>query len=191
MQILSIITNAIFYYWLVVCLNEKEPGSGRKILKPYDQRLTQTPYLESAVDQELILIIPFTVSVNIKSIIVIAKDEQSCPSRVKLFKNRDDIDFGNADDVSPDQVLDIAHDKNGEEELMLRPSKFQNVNQITLYFPSNHSEGEVPTCITYIGIKGTSTNFKRGAVKNAVYEAKPQLSDHPVAQEIPRYGIGE
>jgi len=167
----------------IVCLNEHSPGAGKRILKPFDQKLTQDPYLESSVDEELILVIPFTVSVNVKSIIVIGADEDSCPSRVKLFKNRDDIDFGNADEITAEQTLDIAFDKRGEVDLMVRPSKFQNVNQLTLYFPSNHSDGEEQTRIVYVGIKGTSTNYRRGVVENAIYESKPQLSDHSIKSE--------
>lgn len=167
----------------IVCLNEHVPQAGKSIIKPYDQRLTSEPYLESAVDEELILQIPFTVSVNIKSIVVIGADEESCPSRVKLFKNRDGVDFGNADELVAEQSFDLALDRRGELDLMVRPSKFQNVNQLTLYFPSNHSDGEQQTRITYVGIKGTSTTYRRGVVENAVYESKPQLADHTVKAE--------
>jgi hypothetical protein len=173
---------------IVHCLNEHEPGAGKNIIKPWDQRLTKNPYLESSVDEELILTIPFTVSVNIKSITVIGGDEESCPDRVKLFKNRDDIDFSNADDTTPEQSLDIAYDKKGEVDLMVRPSKFQNVNQLVLYFPSNY--GAESTNIQYIGIKGTSTSYRRGVVENAVYESKPQLSDHTIQEVVPRH-LGE
>ena len=172
----------------VHCLNEQEPGAGKSIIKPWDQRLNKTPYLESSVDEELILTIPFTVSVNVKSIMIIGGDEESCPNRVKLFKNRDDIDFSNADDANPEQTLEVVYDKRGEHDLMVRPSKFQNVNQLVMYFPSNF--GAESTRIQYVGIKGTSTNYKRGIVENAVYEAKPQLSDHKIEQVVAR-NIGE
>jgi hypothetical protein len=104
---------------------------------------------------------------------------------MKLFRNRDDIDLDNCEDVKPDQDFEVAYDKNGTFDYMLRASKFQNVNTLVIYFPANH--GAENTRVNYIGIKGESTTYKR-AVVEAVYESAPQLSDHEVRgdQFVPR-----
>lgn len=36
--------------------------------------------------------------------------EGTSPSKVSLFTNRDDIDFGNAEDMKPAQELELAED---------------------------------------------------------------------------------
>jgi hypothetical protein len=125
------------------------------------------------------------VAVKIKSISVIGGDSDSCPSSMKLFRNRDDIDLDNCEDVKPDQEFDVAYDRDGTHDYLVRASKFQNVNTLVIYFPGNH--GAENTRVNYIGIKGESTTYKR-AVVETVYESKPQLSDHKTRadQFIPR-----
>lgn len=107
---------------------------------------------------------------------MIGGDSETCPSTMKLFRNRDDIDLDNCDDVKADQEFDVAYDREGTHDYMVRASKFQNVNSLTIYFPGNLG-GENSTRVNYIGIKGESTTYKR-AVVETVYESKPQLSDH-------------
>lgn len=53
------------------CLNESVDGSGKKIFKPWHERKTFDVYLESDCDAELLINIPFTGNVKLKSFIIL------------------------------------------------------------------------------------------------------------------------
>ncbi|CAN0447979.1 unnamed protein product [Ectocarpus sp. 12 AP-2014] len=161
----------------VRCLNESAPGSGLSCLKPWDKRRDPQPRLESEEDDpELIIYVPFTQVVKIRAISVTGGGEGSAPSAMKVFVNRDDIDFGLAQDLPAVQTLEMVRDSGGVEvDYPTKLSKMQNVSDITLFVPSNF--GADSTVITYLGFKGESTKFRHGVVE-CVYEAKPNAEDH-------------
>ena len=100
----------------VRCLNERAPGSGRKCLKPferkYDDRVSECLFSEEG-DAELLLHIPFTVAVKLKSFCVIGGGNGEAPADVRFFVNRDDIDFALAAQLPPTQVFELAEDNSG------------------------------------------------------------------------------
>jgi hypothetical protein len=68
--------------------------------------LDRTEYLCSNLgDPELLLYIPFTAAVKIKSFTVIGGEDGSAPSNVKLFVNVDNPDFDLSEDGTPAQVF--------------------------------------------------------------------------------------
>lgn len=146
------------------CLNEHVTNAGQSVLKPYDDRLTVDPSLQSPRDDddlELLFHIPFTEAVKIRSICINAKasifvpngDESqatSAPFSVKVFANRSDLDFDTARDLDPDVLLELLppeHTVETQEEselgeatldYPLRPAtKFRYCNSITLFFDNN------------------------------------------------------
>lgn len=161
----------------VRCLNEHKLNACQSIIRPYDQRKSKEGYLESAVDEELLLVVPFTVSTNLKSFQIIGGDNESCPSKVKIFKNNELLDIETATQKKADQELDLTFDIEGTYDFLLKQSKFNNCQSITLFFPSNF--GAENTRISYIGFKGDYSDFKRRAVE-AIYESAPQMKDHKV-----------
>ncbi|CAG2108037.1 unnamed protein product [Medioppia subpectinata] len=68
----------------VECLNEAIEGSGRRVFKPWDQRLNFEQFVESDCDEELLFKIPFTGNVKLKGLIVIGGEDESHPSRIRL-----------------------------------------------------------------------------------------------------------
>jgi len=179
------------------CLNEETTNSGQKILKEYEYRFTETPSLRSQEvddddeDPELLLHVPFTETVSLKFITIrgisSAEDGTAGPKTVKLFVDRDDIDFETANELTPAMKLDLVppeHEEetaNGTIDYPVRPAgRFQNISSITLYFPDNFGVDEtIQTEITFVGFKGKATNFRRKAVQ-CVYESRGMLKDHKV-----------
>ncbi|CAM9831259.1 unnamed protein product [Ascophyllum nodosum] len=168
----------------VRCLNESAPGSVLHCLKPWDRRRDPQPRLESEEDDpELIIFVPFTQVVKIRAISVIGGAEGSAPSEMKVFVNRDDIDFGLAHDLPPVQTMEMVRDSEGREvDYPTKLSKMQNVSDITLFVPQNF--GADSTVITYLGFKGEGTKarrifarFRHGVVE-CVYESRPMAEDH-------------
>lgn len=156
----------------VVCLNESDPGSGTRVLRPWHARLDQAlPQLESNTDHQLLLCIPFTSPVKIKSICVIGGGGEASPSELCVFVNDENLDFQTADQMTPVQNWELAQENpDGRVEYPTKYSRFQNVYKLWMYFHRNFG-GDV-TRIMYIGFKGEYTTYKREPVQ-AVYELRP------------------
>eukprot|EP00468_Gymnochlora_sp_CCMP2014_P001517 CAMPEP_0167741758 /NCGR_PEP_ID=MMETSP0110_2-20121227/1035_1 /TAXON_ID=629695 /ORGANISM="Gymnochlora sp., Strain CCMP2014" /LENGTH=91 /DNA_ID=CAMNT_0007625847 /DNA_START=280 /DNA_END=555 /DNA_ORIENTATION=+ len=90
-----------------------------------------------------------------------------------MWKNRDDIDFESAEDVSCTQKFELTYDKDGSFQYQVKRFKFQNVASLTLFFSRGDGES---TQIDYLGFKGEGTKDKRQIVE-AVYEARALESD--------------
>ncbi|CAK9210635.1 unnamed protein product [Sphagnum troendelagicum] len=166
----------------VRALNEAIDGSAKSVFKPWENRLDFSTALESNDDDpELILFIPFTTDVKIKSISIIGGSDGTSPSKMRAFMNRDDIDFSAAADLLPIQEWELAENPHGEIEYLTKYAKFQGVASLTLHFPRNF--GANATCIHYIGLRGEATQLKRDVVATTVYEAIPNPSDHRLPSE--------
>ncbi|PVU90368.1 hypothetical protein BB559_000481 [Furculomyces boomerangus] len=161
---------------LIRCLNETEPESGKTVFKPWDQRLDFTKKVESDCDEELIFHVPFSGQVKLKSILVWGGPGNSAPSKLKVFINREDVDFDNASELIPTQEFDLISGQNEPVEYFTRISKFNNVRNINLYFSSNFDE-DPPTTVYYIGFCGEWMQLNNKIV-TAAYESKPNLADH-------------
>ncbi|KAH8933135.1 hypothetical protein BDL97_18G014700 [Sphagnum fallax] len=167
---------------MVRALNEAIDGSAKSVFKPWENRLDFSTALESNDDDpELILFIPFTTDVKIKSISIIGGSDGTSPSKMRAFMNRDDIDFSAAADLLPIQEWELAENPHGEIEYLTKYAKFQGVASLTLHFPRNF--GANATCIHYIGLRGEATQLKRDVVATTVYEAIPNPSDHRLPSE--------
>ncbi|KAI4380137.1 hypothetical protein MLD38_006360 [Melastoma candidum] len=167
----------------VSALNEAVPGSVRNVFKAWERRLDSSDgYLESNEgDPELIVFIPFTSDVKIRSICIVGGADGTSPSKMRVFINRDGIDFSDAQSMQAVQEWDLVENTQGILEYQTKYSRFQSVASITLHFPDNFGGGT--TQIHYIGFKGEATQLKRDAVVNIVYELMPNPSDHKTRAE--------
>ncbi|XP_010911743.1 uncharacterized protein [Elaeis guineensis] len=162
----------------VSALNESIAGSVKSVFKPWNRRLdTSEGLLESNDgDPELLVFIPFTSDVKIKSISVVGGSGGTSPSKMRAFINRDGIDFSDAQNMQPVQEWELAENLQGVLEYQTRYSRFQSVASLTLHFPENF--GGDTTQIYYIGLRGEATQLKRDVVATIVYEVTPNPSDH-------------
>ncbi|KAF4375666.1 uncharacterized protein LOC115705622 [Cannabis sativa] len=162
----------------VSALNEATPGSVKSVFKPWEHRLSSSgEHLESNEgDPELLVFIPFTSDVKIKSISVVGGADGTSPSKMRAFLNREGIDFSDAQSMQAVQEWELAENSQGVLEYQTRYSKFQSVGNITLHFPENF--GGDASQIHYIGFKGEATQLKRDVVATIVYEITPNPSDH-------------
>ncbi|XP_050400553.1 PITH domain-containing protein 1 [Patella vulgata] len=159
----------------VECLNESLDGSGKTVFKPWDQRLDKEKFVESDVDEELLFNIPFTGNVKLKGIIVIGGPGGFHPNKMRLFKNRPKMTF---DDVSAEaeQEFEIFPDPEGVIEYPTKAARFNQVEHLSIHFPSNF--GEDLTSVYYIGLKGDFTEARRHEVTICTYEARANPADH-------------
>ncbi|KAI3971115.1 hypothetical protein MKW92_013656 [Papaver armeniacum] len=167
----------------VSALNEAVQGSVKSVFKAWEQRLDiSTGLLESNDgDPELIVFIPFTSDVKIKSISIVGGADGTSPSKMRAFINREGIDFSDAQGMQPVQEWDLAENLQGILEYQTRYSRFQSVGSLTLHFPENFDADT--TQIHYIGLKGEATQLKRDVIATIVYEVMPNPSDHKTKAE--------
>ncbi|KAL3726990.1 hypothetical protein ACJRO7_031829 [Eucalyptus globulus] len=91
----------------VSALNEAVPGSVKSVFKAWEHRLNFSEgYLESNDgDPELLVFIPFTSDVKIKSISIVGGADGSSPSKMRAFINREGIDFSDAQSMQAVQIF--------------------------------------------------------------------------------------
>ncbi|EAQ86681.1 hypothetical protein CHGG_07934 [Chaetomium globosum CBS 148.51] len=166
----------------VTALNEAEHGSARAVVrKTWAERLSAVPELASDVDEEVLVNVPhsFTGQVKLHSILLRTSDSDSAPKTMRVIINRDDVDFGVAQETSGTQEFELS--RTGEvQELAVRRARFNAVRRLTLFFPDNFGDGEEDvTRISYLGFKGEWMQLGR-APTNILYEAAANPGDHKI-----------
>ncbi|KAL1838342.1 hypothetical protein VTJ49DRAFT_2803 [Mycothermus thermophilus] len=164
----------------VTALNEARHGLAREVVKKtWAERLQVEPELESDVDEQLIVNVPFTGQVKLHSILLRTSDSPSAPRTLRVIINRDDVDFGVAEETSPTQEFELSRTAE-VQELPVRRARFNAVRRLALFFPDNFGDGdEDVTRISYIGFKGEWMALGR-APANIIYEAAANPSDHAI-----------
>ena len=110
----------------------------------------------------------------------------AAPKTVKLFRNRDDIDFSTASELPPTQAIEVPQPVPGSDvfDLPLNRPLWNTTTSITFFFEDNWSFGqEEVTEVGYIGFKGQFMALNREPV-TVLYEAAPNPSDHESIQGV-------
>ncbi|KAI5778212.1 PITH domain-containing protein [Geopyxis carbonaria] len=174
----------------ITTFNEATPGTGKAIVKKtWEQRLDTSTILESDADEQLLIFIPFTGQVKLHSILIRASPSPDAPKTLKLFSNRDDLDFSSAADMLPVQTLDIPlHTGEDYIEIPVKRALFNNIHSLTLFIEENHSNGEEDTTsLSYLGFKGDFTRLRKDPVIT-LYEAAANPADHKNLVPGAQYG---
>ncbi len=89
----------------VECFNEKVTNQARKVIRPFSEKLKfltdPTIKLESDYEEVLVIRIPFNCEVRIKAICVAGAPEGFAPSKLKVYKNEQNVDFEIVNDKKP------------------------------------------------------------------------------------------
>ncbi|KAL9641017.1 MAG: hypothetical protein Q9204_000420 [Flavoplaca sp. TL-2023a] len=162
-------------------LNEREPDQGAKILeKTWPQRLDPEPILESDSDEQILMFVPFTGVLKLHSVLIRSSDDSSAPKTLKLYLNRDDLDFSTASDLQPKQTLELSQTSE-IQDLPVKRTSFGNTYSLTLFFEDNF--GNEITRISWIGFKGEFMNLNREPVE-VLYEKAANPKDHTLIQGV-------
>lgn len=81
--------------------------------------IKNSQFVESDADEELLFNIPFVGNIKLKGLTIIGADDNSHPSKVRLFKNRPKMSFDDAQ-TKPDDEFELAINANGDVELPIR-----------------------------------------------------------------------
>jgi PITH domain len=115
----------------------------------------------------------------------------SAPRTLRLFKNRDDLDFATALELPPTQTVEVPQPVPGSDvfELPLNRALWNTTTSITLFFEDNWSGGEEDvTRVGYIGFKGHFMALNREPI-SVLYEATANPSDHVPIQGVKTSGM--
>ena len=118
---------------------------------------------------------------KLQSILLRTSASTSAPKTLKIFQNRDDLDFGSASDLQPTQVLALSQTSQ-IQEIPVKRALFGNTYSLTLFFEDNF--GEDVTEIYYLGFKGEFKPLNREPVE-MLYEKAANPRDH-----APIVGVG-
>lgn len=103
----------------------------------------------------------------------------SAPRTLRVFQNREDLDFAAAEDEAPAQELELAQTSD-VQELPVRRARFSSVQRLSLFVPDNFGDGEEDvTRLSYLGFRGEWMQLGR-APANIIYEAAANPGDHKV-----------
>ncbi|KAJ5079315.1 thioredoxin like 1 [Anaeramoeba ignava] len=146
------------------CLNVRNSEQAiARVIKQFNN----SESIESDVDEQILLFIPFTQKVKLYSIHVFGPDDGTSPKDIKLFVNRRDIGFSDVNDLRPIQQLTLSDDDvvNGEE-IKLRYVLFQNVDSLVIFIQNNQADSPntIVHRISLFGMPAVDTNmsdFKR------------------------------
>ncbi|PSR80280.1 PITH domain-domain-containing protein [Coniella lustricola] len=175
----------------VTALNESAHGAGQAVVKKtWAERLTAEPELASDADEQLIVNVPFTGQVKLHAILLRTSQSDSAPRTLRVFQNRDDVDFAAAEDGEPAQEFELSRTSE-VQELPVKRAKFGRVQRLALFFPDNFGDGEEDvTRLSYLGFKGEWMQLGR-APANILYEAAANPSDHKIkGADVNQMGSG-
>lgn len=166
----------------VSCLNEAVVGSSRGLFRAHCASAQKAHHCDSdGSDPELLLHIPFTEQVQLRSI-CISSAEGFCPASVSLFTNAAGLAFG--DDRAAQQELPLAgHDEAGAVFYPLRAARFNNVMSLQLLFRGRRGtpegeDAEGPVRLFFVGLKGEASGIRRQVVEGATYEVNPKALEN-------------
>mmetsp|Transcript_38914 Transcript_38914/g.83380 ORF Transcript_38914/g.83380 Transcript_38914/m.83380 type:complete len:176 (-) Transcript_38914:261-788(-) len=127
----------------VEVLNQSSEHTWENALKK-GYRESDSVYLESDCDEQILLHIPFSQQVKIHSFALHHSERDFAPSGVKLFVNQPTIGFDEAEDFEGTQTIDLSEaDVLEGNAVALKFVKFQKVTSLTLFIPSNFADDDI------------------------------------------------
>jgi hypothetical protein len=115
--------------------------------------------------------------VKLHAILLRTSTTASAPKTLKVFANRDDLDFSTATELEPTQTFELAQ-TNDVQEHGVKRALFNATRNLTLFFEDNFGDGEEDeTVVNYLAFKGQFMKLNKEPV-NFLYEAAANPADH-------------
>lgn len=138
------------------CLNQSTEHELQNIFK------SDSSYLESDVDEQLIIVIPFTCAVKLHSLKFVAPKDKG-PRTIKTFINLRTLGFDEAESSKETETLELTEEDFKESNVTnLKFVRYQFVTSIVLFVESNMEDEETTVIdqIHFIGTPIATTNIK-------------------------------
>jgi hypothetical protein len=131
-------------------------------------------WVESAVDDQLLVKVSFSGSVRLRALQLRLQDHTP-PSRLRAFVNQNSLDFSSLSSIAQATQQWSLPQSNTSDllEYPVKPFKFSNVSHLSLLF---ENERGPKSAVAYIGFTGELLGHR--AIIQAEYEVRPQVADH-------------
>ncbi|KAG8909861.1 hypothetical protein FRC02_007539 [Tulasnella sp. 418] len=136
--------------------------------------MNETVSIESDADDQLIIRVPFTGSVKLRSILLKSGPGSETPTKLCVYANADSLDFDDITDAKVTQEFDVAQSRE-IGEYAVKAAKFSAVRSLTLFFPA--AQGADNVRIYFLGFLGEYSEIKAQPVIT-LYEAQANPADH-------------
>ncbi|KAF8932041.1 PITH domain-containing protein [Dissophora ornata] len=149
----------------VDCLNQQTANHIRNALKADDT------FLESDVDEQLIISVPFNQAIKLHSIKLVPKDIAHAPKTIKLYANKLALGFDETDSVQETQTINLSEkDYEGNGLIPLRFVKFQNVTNLIMFIEDNLGDEDTTQIKQLVFIGSPLDNTDMSALKKIEHE---------------------
>ncbi|KAJ2096097.1 hypothetical protein GGI09_004532 [Coemansia sp. S100] len=133
------------------CLNQSDDNPLENVFTEGDS------VLESDVDEQLVLHIAFSQPLKLHSIMIKAPADRA-PKNIRLFANRMDIGFDDAEASEATQEIELTEEVYKKGGVVnLRYVRFQNVSSLSIYVADNLGDDDV-TAISQLAFIGTAVD---------------------------------
>ncbi|KAJ2239189.1 hypothetical protein GGI13_008107 [Coemansia sp. RSA 455] len=133
------------------CLNQSDDNPLENVFTEGDS------VLESDVDEQLVLHIAFSQPLKLHSIMIKAPADRA-PKNIRLFANRMDIGFDDAEVSEATQEIELTEEVYKKGGVVnLRYVRFQNVSSLSIYVADNLGDDDV-TAISQLAFIGTAVD---------------------------------
>ncbi|KAF9262244.1 DUF1000-domain-containing protein [Marasmius fiardii PR-910] len=140
-------------------LNLTVPEDAKELIKPWDQREQTDKFADSGVDDQIIIHVPFTQNVRIKSILLKLGRGESAPRHLQVYANHTTIvDFENAERTKPQIDISLLEESN-VVEYPVRVAAFASINSLSIFF--SDSVGGEMSRVYFIGFKGDVRELRK------------------------------
>ncbi|KIJ37011.1 hypothetical protein M422DRAFT_232224 [Sphaerobolus stellatus SS14] len=145
-------------------LNLDVPEQAMDIIKSWDEREDTSKFADSGVDDQVIIHVPFTQNVRVRSIILKVGRGELTPRRLRIYANYPSIvDFGDAESTVPQLDISLLESPVEATEYPLRVAAFANVISLSLFF--SEAVGSERTRLYFLGFRGDVSNPKKDVRK--------------------------
>ncbi|PIL23342.1 hypothetical protein GSI_14653 [Ganoderma sinense ZZ0214-1] len=141
-------------------LNLTVPEDAQALIKPWDERDDTSKFAESGVDDQIIIHVPFTQNVRLRSVLLKLGRGELTPRRMRIYANRPNIvDFSEAEDVTPHIDIALLEGETGVTEYPLRTASFANIHSLSLFF--SDAVGGDSIRLYFLGFRGDSRSQRK------------------------------
>ncbi|XP_006463099.1 hypothetical protein AGABI2DRAFT_152388 [Agaricus bisporus var. bisporus H97] len=153
------------------------------------ERESTERYADSGVDDQMIIHIPFTENVRLRSILLKLGRGELTPRHLRIYANHNTIvDFGDAEHTKPQLNISLLEGETGVVEYPLHVAAFASVHSLSLFF--NESVGDDVSRVYFIGFKGDVRSTKQ-VVNSMLDVPTPNAGDARVVDRLSERAAGQ
>ncbi|ETW78004.1 hypothetical protein HETIRDRAFT_325322 [Heterobasidion irregulare TC 32-1] len=151
-------------------LNLTVPEAAKDLIKPWSERESTETFADSNVDDQMIVHIPFSENVRVRSLFLKLGRGEVAPRQLRIYANHPNIiDFSEAEENKPLLNISLLEGETTVIEYPLRVAAFSSINSLSLFF--GDSVGGNASRIYYIGFKGELRTSRRSGTSKLVIPA--------------------